>query len=230
MYLRRLRPGECISLVVHRSYQREVSEDPGLPEAVWERVHRDLTRVHRVLGNDAAIVRALRRDPLPVECVIDIGCGRGDLLAKVRRALGVETIGVDLRPPARPGPVPIVQADAVSDRLPKCDVALCVFLAHQLREDEVVGLIRNAGRSARRLILVDLVRHRLPLALFRAFLAPFLHPVVKTDGATSIRRAFTPGEMQRLARRALEGSAATFRHTVAPLYARQMLDIRFAGN
>jgi SAM-dependent methyltransferase len=205
-------------------------EDPGLPEAVWERVHRDITRVHRVLGDDIAILRALRRDPLPVRRVIDIGCGRGALLAKIRRALGVDAIGVELRLPAQPAPVPILQADAVSDRLPNCDVALCVFLAHHLDEDEVVRLIRNVGRSARRLILVDLVRHRLPLALFRAFLGPFLHPVASTDGATSIRRAFTPGEMHRLARRALEGSAATYRHTVAPLYARQTLDISFVGS
>ena len=212
---------------MHRSREREVTEDPSLPEEVWERVHRDLTRVHRVLGDHVAILRALRRDPLPVRRVIDLGCGRGALLAKIRRRLGVETIGVELRPPGRPGPVPIVQADAVSDRLPECDVALCVFLAHHLDEDELVRLIRNVGRSARRLILVDLVRHRLPLALFRTFLAPFLHPLVKTDGATSIRRAYTPAEMGRVARRALDGSAATFRHTVAPLYTRQTIDISF---
>lgn len=212
---------------MHRSGEREAFEDPGLSEAVWERVHRDLTRVHRVLGDEMVILRALRRDPLPVRRVVDIGCGRGALLAKVRRTLGVEIVGVDLRPPGRPGPVPILRADAVHDRLPECDVALCVFLAHHLDEDEVVRLIRNVGRSARRLLLVDLVRHRLPLALFRVFLAPFFHPLIGSDGATSIRRAYTPAELRRLARRALHGSAGTFRHSVAPLYARQILDISF---
>ncbi len=212
---------------MRRSREREVTEDPGLPEDVWEEVHRDLARVHRVLGDDLAILRALRRDAQPVRRVIDIGCGRGALLAKIRRALGVEAIGVDVRAPGRPCPVPIVQADAVSDRLPECDVALCVLLAHQLDEDELVRMIRNVGRSARRLILMDLVRHPLPLALFRVFVAPFVHPLIGTDGATSIRRAYTPREMRGLARRALAGSTATFRHTVAPLYARQMLDIRF---
>lgn len=211
---------------MQRSGEREKFEDPGLPEEVWERVHRDLARVHRVLGDHAAILRALRSDALPVRRVIDIGCGRGALLARVRRALNVEVLGVELRPPRRPGPVPILRADAVSERLPECDVALCLFLAHHLNEDEVVRLIRNVGRSARRLILVDLVRHRLPLALFRAFLAPFFHPLIGADGATSIRRAYTPPELRSLARRALNGSGA-FRHTVAPLYARQTLDITF---
>jgi len=50
-----------------------------------------------------------------------------------------------------------------------------------------VALIRNVGRSCRRFILLDLVRHRLPLALFRLFVAPLASPIVAIDGRISIR-------------------------------------------
>jgi cyclopropane fatty-acyl-phospholipid synthase-like methyltransferase len=51
------------------------------------------------LGNHAAILRALRCDGKATRRVLDIGCGHGGLLKKLRRRMGVEVLGVDLRPP-----------------------------------------------------------------------------------------------------------------------------------
>ena len=70
---------------VEKSSKLEIIDDPNLPEDILARVHRDLTRMHRCLGNTAAILRALKRDPLPVRRVIDIGCGDGGLLREIRR-------------------------------------------------------------------------------------------------------------------------------------------------
>jgi hypothetical protein len=47
------------------------------------------------------------------------------------------------------------------------------------------------------------------------------------DGCRSIRRAYTPGELVTLVSGALQGTRAVFRHSVAPLYMRQMVDIRY---
>jgi hypothetical protein len=151
------------------------------------------------------------------------------MLHEVSRALGVEAIGVDLRPPA-PGttPFPILQADAVRDSLPRADVAIGVSLVHHLEEDEIVALIRNVSRSCRRFVLMDLVRHWLPLGLFRVFVAPALSPLNVADGCQSVRRAYTAAEIRRAVTRALAGTGATFRHTVAPLYVRQTVDIRYS--
>jgi SAM-dependent methyltransferase len=41
----------------------------------------------------------LRCDGKATRRVLDIGCGHGGLLKKVRRQMGVEVLGVDLRPP-----------------------------------------------------------------------------------------------------------------------------------
>jgi SAM-dependent methyltransferase len=190
-------------------------------------MHRDLGRIHGWLGNRGAILRALRRDPLPVGRVLDVGCGAGSMLAAVRRSLGTEVIGVDLRrPPKSPPGVKIIEADAVRAPLPECDVAISLCLAHHLSEQDVIALVRNVGRSARRFVLLDLVRHALPLNLFRA-LRPVLSPITFADGLISVRRAFTARELGELASEALAGTSYRIAHAVAPLYTRQILDIRY---
>ena len=201
-------------------------DDPQVPHEIWERFHRQLGALQRILGTQQAILQALRRNSHPVRRVLDIGCGSGELLSTIQRHLRVDVQGVDLRPPSRPVyDVPIVAADATRDRLPDADVAVCVAVFHHLAEDEIAALVRNAGRSVRRLIILDLVRHWLPLALFRLMLSPFLMRVVALDGCQSIRRAYTPGELRVIVDRALAGTGAKLVHSVAPLRSRQMLDI-----
>lgn len=207
----------------------EIMDDPRLPPDELNRTCKELTRAHRWLGDIRAIIRALRQNPFPVRSVLDVGCGGGDILLEVHHRLGAEVIGVDLRPPEpnHPG-VPILRADAVRAPLPPSDVAISLCLAHHLTEHEVIALIRNVGRSCRRFILLDLVRHPLPLTLFRLLLAPFLYPVNAYDGGVSIRRSYTPQELNRLVRTALAGSGARYRHSVAPFYARQVVDISYS--
>lgn len=197
-----------------------------MPQAEWERVQRSIAGTSRWLGNHGAVLRAVLSDPLPVRSVLDIGCGSGELMRDLVRRLRVDVVGVDLRAPS-PSGLRIVEADAVRDPLPSCDVAVSVWMAHHLSAEELAGMIRNVGRAARRLVLLDLVRHRLPLALFRTFAAPFLSRINMEDGLQSIRRAFTPAEMRTAAALALDGTGATVRHTVAPLRLRQVLDIRY---
>jgi hypothetical protein len=137
-------------------------------------------------------------------------------------------VGADIQPrPAVAAPVPIVRADACRDRLPEADVTFCMHLGHHLSADDLVLMIRNVGRYSRRFILLDLVRHPLPLALFRMFVAPLICDINAEDGRRSIRRAYTPEELRQLAATALAGSGATFHLSVAPFYLRQVLDISY---
>jgi SAM-dependent methyltransferase len=213
---------------VERSFDTEVLDNDDAPEEHRARLHREITRIHRLLGDTASVIEALRTDPLPVRRILDVGCGHGGALREVHRRLAVDVVGVDLRAPHRvEAPFEIVRADAVSDRLPDADVAFSMYLGHHLSEIEVARLICNVGRSCRRFILLDLVRHALPLALFRMFVAPWFPRVVGVDGEISIRRSYTPPELARIAREALAGTGARFRHSVAPLYARQTLDISY---
>lgn len=209
---------------MQRSFDSEILDGSGLAPEVVERAHRALLRAHTLLGNRAAILRALRRDGPRLGRVLDVGCGHGGMLAQIRTHLSVDVIGADLNPPAH-AVVPIVRADVTSDPLPEADVAISLCLAHHLTEEQVVRLIRNVGRSCPRFIILDLVRSRVPLALFR-LAAPLVLPRVNvSDGALSIRRAFTPAEFRATVGRALGG--APFRHVVAPFYIRQIADITY---
>ncbi len=212
---------------MRRSFDAEILDDPNVPEEILARARLSLTATHRFLGNTACILSALSNGP--VRSVLDVGCGGGGLLVEIRRQLGVEVIGVDLRPPAASGcPVPILSANAVCDPLPYSDVAISVMLAHHLTDQDLTRLIQNVGRYCPRLILLDPVRHLVPLALFRIGMYPFLNRVNAKDGALSVARSYTAGEFKAIAIRALEGTAAKISHTVAPFYVRQVLDIRYS--
>ena len=213
----------------HRAPAPEIMDDPNVPEDVWEKFHRDLSRLERVLGCHRTVIRALQDCERPAESVLDIGCGNGMLLRKIRQDLGVAVTGIDLRTPRNPEPdITIMETDAVRDPLPPADVAVSVYLVHHLSERSIVDLIRNVGLTSRRLILLDLVRHWLPLVLFSAFLGPLFGRIVHADGCQSIRRAYTPGELRTLVEEAIHGSGARVRHSVSPWHASQLVDITWS--
>jgi SAM-dependent methyltransferase len=213
---------------MNRSLDPEIIDDPDLPEETLTLVYKDLIWTHRFLGNIRALLSELARHTQPLRQVLDIGCGRGELLLEIQRKIKVEAVGVELRVPRTFSlAIRIVQADAVRDPLPACDVALAVCVVHHLTDDSVVELIRNVGRSCNRFVILDLVRHPLPLLLFRCFVAPFVHWINAADGVSSIRRSFTPRELESLVSRALHGSPATFRQSVGWLYTRQIVDISY---
>jgi SAM-dependent methyltransferase len=190
--------------------------------------YRELQLTHRWLGNTAAVLRLLPHPPMNFKRALDIGCGHGGLLLEIRKRFNVDVIGFDLRPAPAQSVVPILTGNAVSDALPEADVAICVMMAHHLSEAELAGLIGNVSRSCPRLILLDLVRHRVPLWLFRLFVAPFLGRINALDGETSVRRAYTEVEMREIVAGALRGGdrpVKSLRHTVAPLWTRQVVDI-----
>lgn len=213
---------------MRRSEETELLDDDGISAEAAARAYTQLNQVHRWLGNTGTVLRLLKDEPEPLRRVLDIGCGQGALLTQIRRSLGVEVIGFDLRPAPLDAPVPIATGNAVSDPLPEADVAVAVMLAHHLTESELACMIENVGRSCKRFLLLDLVRHPVPLALFRAFVSPLIYRINAHDGQTSIRRAYTAKEMRRVVDGALTGSKRPvrwFRHTVAPFWIRQVVDI-----
>ena len=210
-----------------RSFEEEILDRQGLPPDMVERAHRALSRTHRMLGNHGAILQALRHDGQAVRRVLDIGCGHGGLMEAVRRQMGAEVVGVDLRPPVTRTDLRILKLDAVREALPPSDVAVSVCMVHHLRDEELIEMIGNVGRACRRFVILDLVRHPVPLVLFSA-LAPLCLPRVNVlDGRQSVRRAYAPEEFRALIAQALDGTGASFQHTVAPLWVRQIADIRY---
>jgi SAM-dependent methyltransferase len=213
-----------------RRNESEILDQDDVPEELVERAYRDIARIHHWLGDTRFIVNAIRRDPLPVHRILDVGCATGLVLEEIGHRLGVDVVGAEINPHLSiAAPVPIVKANAVHDPLPSADVAFSMCLGHHLSDGDLMSLIRNVGRFCRRFILLDLVRHPLPLALFRLFVAPFVCQIGAEDGQRSIRRSYTPVELRRIASSALAGTASTFSLSVAPFYVRQVVDISYAN-
>jgi 2-polyprenyl-3-methyl-5-hydroxy-6-metoxy-1,4-benzoquinol methylase len=209
-----------------RSLDPELMDSPDVKGPVLDKFHRDLNFVNKCLGTFPTIERFIRNDNRPLGGIIDIGCGGGALLEYLQRRLGVEVIGIDKKPPEK-AKVPIIAADAVTERLPEADVAVCSLLAHHLTPEQNIALIRNVSRSCRRFVIQDLIRHPMPLVLFTVFLCPMIGREAGVDGRQSIRRAYTPAEFADMVRTAITGTEATFTTNVSPFLSRQIIDIRY---
>ena len=211
-----------------RSLDPEIMDSDDIPDADRAAFHRDLALIHRLLGDVRTVQQRIQRTRHPVRSVIDIGCGDGAALKHLGEAVGAQVTGIDLRPPESDvHGIPILQRDATCDELPAADVAISMLTLHHLTDQQVVSMIRNTGRSCRRLICLDLVRHPLPFALFSTFIGPLIHKVAADDGRQSIRRAFKPKELASLVRDAIAGTRARFDHEVSPYFAKQIIDIEF---
>ena len=209
-----------------RSLELELMDSPEVNGAVLERFHRDLETVHKLLGTFRTIERFIRRDNKPIRRVLDVGCGSGALLRYLKHRMGVEVIGVDLKPGASNG-IPLIVGDAVRDPLPEADVAVSSLVAHHLTPEQIVQMIHNVGLSCRRFVIHDLVRDWMPLVLFSVFIGPVIGGEARLDGRQSIRRAYTAKELSALVREALSSARGAFSIDVSPIKSRQIIDVRF---
>jgi len=104
-------------------------------------------------------------------------------------------------------------------------VAVCV--AHHLSEAIYVELIRNVRPAIAAASSFWTWYGTSSMTLFCWRCAPDSSGDARRTDRRSIRRAYTPLEMRAVVNRALEGTCARFRHSVAPLYMRQIVDITY---
>ena len=184
----------------------------------------DLRRVNRFLGGRRVLLRALssclQDTSLDQVSLLDVGTGSADIpmaVAESCKARGLETFiaAVDISERnlrisrERLGvssEVHLVRADSL--RLPfaarSFDFVTASLFLHHFRDDDVVRLLADFGRIARRAVIVnDLVRNRVPY-YFTRIAGPILAAsfLTRNDGPVSVLRGFTPDEMNDLARRA----------------------------
>jgi ubiquinone/menaquinone biosynthesis C-methylase UbiE len=84
------------------------------------------------------------------------------------------------------------------------DYVMCSLFTHHFVDDQVVSILSELGRVARRRIFViDLHRHPVAYYFYTTLGHLILHNrLIRADGALSILRSFKPDELFELAKRA----------------------------
>jgi ubiquinone/menaquinone biosynthesis C-methylase UbiE len=157
--------------------------------------------------------------------LLEVAAGSGQVPDLVRKKLARRGIALDVtlldmarsHLPAvdprggngqRQSPSVVADALAVPFAEGAFDVVSCSLFAHHLDPQQLKHFVQEALRVSRRAVLInDLVRHPLHLALAYAGYPIMRNRVAWLDGLTSVRRAYVPKEIERLLRADLGSEA-----------------------
>ena len=181
----------------------------------YRRCLRDLSRVNVVTLTHRPMLSWLGKRANDDFSVLDIACGHGDALRKIRsRYPSARLTGIDLNPWATAAArdatgsaagIEFINDDAFAYRPErKFDFIITSQFTHHLADDQVVSFLRWLPRNAARgWFISDLHRHVLPYYGFPvlARIARW-HRFVREDGQVSIARSFIRAEWEALLHRA----------------------------
>jgi ubiquinone/menaquinone biosynthesis C-methylase UbiE len=208
-----------------RSYQPERMDFETLDPETTTRILRALERVNDWLGGVRATLWHLERfskhwAPAQTIRILDWGTGGADIpraIVRWARREGhlVQITGIDHSAPiaayareaCRDYPeIRILEAEAgrFSPEPGIFDYAISSLTLHHLRDDEIVSLLRESDRAARRgIIMNDLKRSARAWAwIWSLTHLGWAHSIVRNDAPLSVKRAFTQKELEGYAAQA----------------------------
>jgi hypothetical protein len=188
----------------------EILDSDACSPADVETSMQDLGRVNRWFGGIATtqkmVERVAQASGMKRFSMLEVAAGSGEVPEAVQQTMARRgiTLDVTLLDRARshlPGGNHSVVGDAFS--LPfgdgAFDLVSCCLFAHHLDGDHLARFVREGLRVSRRALLInDLVRHPVHLALVYASYPIMRSRVAWLDGLTSVRRAYIPEEMRGL--------------------------------
>jgi len=204
-----------------RSYELEHLDKGDYTAEEYEGCISELQLVNRWLGDASALRRTLLREVaganLPSFSVLDVGAGSGELLRVIaawarenQRAAHLYGVELNARSAAAIqeesrefSTIKGIRGDAF--HLPfadaQFDYAICSLFTHHFTDQQVVLVLRELQRVARRrLFVIDLHRHPVAYLFYTTVGRLFLHNrLLREDGALSILRSFKPDEIVQLA-------------------------------
>jgi hypothetical protein len=195
---------------MQRVNTEEILDSDACPPVEAEASLRDLCRINRWFGGVATTRRLIERVASATGdksfSVLEVAAGFGEVSKAAGRQLARKRITLEVtdldrvRSHLLRGNRAVV-ADALS--LPfqdgSFDLVSCSLFAHHLEPAELGHFIGEGLRVSRRAVLInDLVRHPLHLALVYAGFPLMRSYVSRVDGLASVRRAYVPDEMRRI--------------------------------
>lgn len=200
-----------------RDRRPELIDAPDLDPGEHRHALHALNQINRWLGIDRRLFRAVQElGSAATLSIVDVGAGGGGFLnyvAKRRGENGPPLVAADwstlaMRQTRAWSTKGVFAVVADARRLPfadaSVDVVTCSLFLHHFDPDEVVAILSEAARVARKgMVFSDLVRSRLALALTWATTrATSRSRVFHSDGTRSVRAAFIASELKEFARRA----------------------------
>jgi ubiquinone/menaquinone biosynthesis C-methylase UbiE len=208
-----------------RATRELLDTDSGTPAEV-EGSLRDLQSFNQRLGGVSTtrdLIRTIsRRTGKTTFSLLEIAAGTGFVPMQARRDLGSDRIDLNVtlldRAPThlpRNGSAYKVAADALN--IPFSDSAFdlvsCTLFLHHLAPEEVVAFARESLRVSRVAVVVnDLVRHPLHLALAYTGVPIYRSRITRNDAPASVKQAYTIEEMSGFFRKARARQVDTQRH------------------
>jgi ubiquinone/menaquinone biosynthesis C-methylase UbiE len=222
-----------------RSYELEDIDTGNYTPEEYESCISELQLVNRWMGDAHALKQTLLKDveqnALPEFSVLDVGAGSGELL-RVAATWARETerrfkgVGLELNKRSAVAireesasfrEITSVRGDAL--RLPfvndEFDYVMCSLFTHHFIDQQVVRILREMSRVARRRIFViDLHRDPVPYFFYTTLGKLVLkNRLLRHDGALSILRSFKAHELLSLGRAAGLRDVVVERHFPARL-------------
>ncbi len=188
-------------------------DDPGCDPLLLANTYGQFARVNALFTGWGRVFRRYVAPCLtPGATVLDVGCGAGDLARRIRRwseRAGTPTRVVAIDPDLRAirfardaGAAPGIEfrqasaEDLLADG-ERFDVVVSNHLLHHLDDGAFAPFLETTAALARRAVVhSDMSRHGLAYAAFSLTRPLFPRSLIVEDGLTSIRRAFTPGELR----------------------------------
>ncbi len=198
-----------------RSTQPERMDTDCVDYDDYRRCLRDLSRVNVVTLTHRPMLSWLARHATGNFSVLDIACGHGDALRKIRsRYPAARLTGIDLNPWATRAAqeatdpaagIDFINGDAFAYRpAQKFDFIITSQFTHHLTDEQVVAFLAWLQQNAAKgWFISDLHRNVLPYYGFPVLARlAFWHRLVREDGQISIARAFVRAEWEALLRQA----------------------------
>lgn len=193
---------------MQRVDSEEILDSNLCPAGEVETSLRDLCRINRWFGGVSTTRRLIERISSATGrkhfCVLEVAAGFGEVPRAAAAQLSHHGITLEITDLDR---VPshlrhdhralVADALALPFRDATFDLVSCSLFAHHLKPEELKQFGQEACRVSRCAVLInDLIRHPLHLALVYAGFPLMRSYISRSDGVASVRRAYTPDEMR----------------------------------
>jgi hypothetical protein len=190
----------------------EILDSDACSAAETEASLRDLCRINRWFGGVSTTRNMIERVSAATGAkhfsVLEVASGFGEVPRTVAQQVATKGITLDITHLDRmrshlhngDGQQAVV-ADALALPFPdgSFDLVSCSLFAHHLEPEELQRFGREALRVSRCALLInDLIRHPLHLALVYAGFPLMRSYVSRVDGLASVRRAYEPEEIRKI--------------------------------